>query len=340
MKIKKVKVTYSVAIMMLMSLLISGCSASGEGKDNKEQSTGDNLSLTIVGGSAGGAWNIIGEGIGNSIKKQHPGTTFTYQPGQDGANVLTVTQGKAPFGLISSEAANLAYKGEFPFNSKVENVRAVAYINSMPYHFVVTENSKIDSIDQIVEKKLPFRAAVSTERSIFEITSQVVLDSYNTSYKEIEKNGGKIHFIAPVQGVNLIKERKMDGFMVPLPTPASYIEELNTSVPVKLLPLSDASINKMKKELGAEEAVIKAGTYSFVKEDIPTAAARTILIASADVPDEVVYKVTKAIYEDIESLHNVHQSFKNMTKETITNIQDTPFHDGAIKFYKEVGIMD
>ena len=281
----------------------------------------------------------IRDRIGEAIKKSYPQCTFTYQPGQDGANIITVMTNQADFGIVSSSAAKWAYNGEKPYSSKVDKVRTVAFLHRMPYHFTVTEGSGIQSIEQIVEEKIPFVAAVNTKNSPMEISNRIVLESYGTSYEEIEKNGGKIQYIAPSKANDQIRDNKMDGSLSPLPAPAGNLVELNTSKPLKLLPLSDKAIRAMEEKLGAKPYTIKAGTYSFVKKDIPTASIDTILITSADVPEDVVYKVTKAIYEHLDYLYTVHNSFKDITKETIANVTGAPLHPGAEKFYKEVGIL-
>jgi TRAP transporter TAXI family solute receptor len=345
MKTKIVQLMFIVMSLMLIAAGCGGASDGASGKGQKDQGTsGENgstsMKVTIAGGSAGGSWSVIGEGIGETVKRSYPGSTFTYQPGQDGANVITVTRGEVPFGIVTFPAAKWAYEGKVPYDSKIENVRVVAYLHSMPYHFVVRKDAGIDSIEQIGEENLPFVASVNTKNSPMEITNQIVFDSYGTSYEEIEQNGGEIHFQAISKSTSLMRDNKIDALLSPLPTPASYLSELNSSKPIKLLSLSDKAIKDLEDQVGAIPTTIKAGTYEFVKKDVPTAAVSTVLITSADVPDEKVYKLTKAVYEHLDFLHSVHNSFKDMTKETMANLEGVPFHPGAAKFYKEVGIME
>lgn len=331
-----------VAVFLSSLILLTGCGMSEKKQKvvaSNGSTSGDELKVTIAGGSSGGLWSTVGEGLGEAIKRYYPKCTFTYQPGQDGANVITVITNQADFGIVSSAAAKWAYNGEKPYSSKVDKVRTVAFLHPMPYHFVVVQKSGIQSIKQIVEEKIPFVAAVNTKNSPMEISNHIVLESYGTSYEEIEKNGGKIQYIAPSKANDQISDNKMDGSLSPLPAPAGNLVELNTTRPLKLLSLSDRSIRAMEEKLGAKPYTIKAGTYSFVKKDIRTASIDTILITSADVPEDVVYKVTKAIYENLDYLYTVHKSFKAMTKETIANVTGAPLHPGAEKFYKEVGIL-
>ncbi|PLS18590.1 hypothetical protein CVD28_05475 [Bacillus sp. M6-12] len=338
----KKRILQNLAIGLSSIIILAGCGAADEKKAGTAANTngsGSGLKVTIAGGAAGGLWSTIGEGLGETIKRSHDNATFTYMPGQDGANVITVTNGQAEFGIVSSAAAKWAYEGQKPYSSKVEKVRTVAFLHTMPYNFMVSEDSGINSIEQIAKEKMPFIASVNTKDSPLEISNRIVFESYGTSYEEIEKNGGKIQFIAPTKVNDQIKDNKMHGAISPQPSPAGSIMELGTTKPVKLLPLSDKAINAMVEKMDAKPYTIKAGTYPFLKEDIPTAAIDTILMSSSDVPDDLVYNVTKAIYENLDYLYTVHKSFEGVTKETIAEATGAPLHPGAEKFYKEVGIL-
>ncbi|PLR83271.1 hypothetical protein CVD25_11705 [Bacillus canaveralius] len=335
----KIRTYQSIFILLFFVLFLVGCGATQdpEANSSKANASGGEMKVTIAGGAAGGAWSTIGEGIGETFKRSYPDSSFTYQPGQDGANVITVNTGQADFGIVSSPSVKWAYEGKPPYPSKIENLRTVAFLHKMPYHFVVTESSNIQSIDQIVKEKIPFVVAVATKDSTMEMTNRVVFESYGTSYKEIEKNGGKIQYIAIPY--DQIKDNKMDGTLTPFPLPTGSLVELNTNKPIKLLPLSDTAIKLLAEKVGAKPFTIMAGAYPFVKEDIATASVDTVLIASADVPEDVVYKMTKAMYEQLDYLYTVHQSFEAITKETIADVAGAPLHPGAEKFYKEIGIL-
>jgi len=330
---------------LITVLLLAACSSGG--KDNSTIPTsssgtspdGNSMKVTLAGGSAGGLWSSIGEGIGETIKRTFPGTTFTYQPGQDGANILTVSSGQANFGLISSPAAIWALEGSEPYTKKFEDIRAVAYLQAMPYNFLVSEKSGIDSIEQIVEEKMPFVTSVNTKDGPLEITNRIVFEAYGTSYEEIEKNGGSIQFIAPTKVNDQIKDGKMHGATSPQPTPTSSILELSTTEAVKLLSLNDKAIKLLEEKVGAYPYTISKNTYDFLTEDIQTAAIDMILFSSSNVSDEMVYNVVKSMHENLDYLHSANKSLEGITDETIAKINGVPLHRGAEKYYKEIGII-
>lgn len=335
---KKLVFLFTMIIMLLLTACSEESSTSTASENNSSEAAA-NQKITLAGGSAGGLWSSIGEGIGETIKRTFPGTTFTYQPGQDGANIITVSSGQANFGLISSPAAIWALEGSEPYNKKFDDIRAVAYLQAMPYNFLVSEKSGINSIEQIVEEKLPFVTAVNTKDGPLEITNRVVFEAYGTSYEEIEKNGGSIQFIAPTKVNDQIKDGKMQGATSPQPTPTSSILELSTTEPVKLLSLNDKAIKLLEEKVGAYPYTIPKETYDFLTEDVQTAAIDLILFTSLNVPDETVYNVIKSIHENLDYLYTANKSFAGVTDETIANVNGVPLHPGAEKYYKEVGIL-
>lgn len=332
-----------LSIILLVMLVAAGCGSNPEPASQETTSAkgvdNEPLKVSITGGAAGAIWSIMGEGIGETLKRSYPGTTFSYIPGQDGANIVTVTTGQAEFGLVSAPSAKLAVEGKHPYPEKNDKVRTVAFLHSMPYHFVVSEDSGITSIEQIVDEKLPYVAAVNTKDSPMEIASQYVFKSYDTSYEKIESNGGKMQFISLNKGYELMKDNKMDGVMSPLPLPTGGLLEMHTTKPLKLLPLSDAAIKSLEDNLGGKPFTIKPGIYPFVTEDVPTVSLDTLLVTSSDVSEETVYKVVKAMYEQMDYLHTVHKALGELTPETIADVSGAPLHPGAEKFYKEVGIL-
>ena len=88
------------------------------------------LRLTLAGGSVGGAWSAIGNAIGEAIRREHPGTAFSYEPGRDAANVTLVSQGRVQLGIAHAQIALRAIKGEAPFDRAMPDIRGVSLIDS------------------------------------------------------------------------------------------------------------------------------------------------------------------------------------------------------------------
>jgi len=85
--------------------------------------------------------------------------------------------------------------------------------------------------------------------------------------------------------------------------------------------------------------VIHASAYKFLKSDVPTVAARNILACKADLPDDLVYEITKALHEKNAFLSGIHVVLKGMNPGFMADLGGIPLHPGAEKFYKEIGVL-
>ena len=85
---------------------------------------------------------------------------------------------------------------------------------------------------------------------------------------------------------------------------------------------------------------IEAGSYEFQDEDYLTVKTPTILITNEEMDEETVYQVTKAIYNQLDYLKDVHKGFRSLNDETIADVGAIPLHPGAERFYKEIELMD
>ena len=86
--------------------------------------------------------------------------------------------------------------------------------------------------------------------------------------------------------------------------------------------------------------MIPAGMYTGTDEDIETFGVKATFVSSADVPDEVVYQLIKAVFENFDDFKELHPAFANLKKEEmVTQALSAPLHPGAEKYYKEAGLM-
>ena len=144
------------------------------------------------------------------------------------------------------------------------------------------------------------------------------------------------------ENVELIKNRQATAMGWFTTVPASYILDLGSARKLRMIPLSDEIIGKMREfNKGFVRHVIKKGTYSAqgIEEDVVTLQSPTILIASAKTPPDVIYKVTKAIIEGRENFANVTAAMKGVSAQDMAQSFGMPYHPGAEKFYKEAGLL-
>ncbi|WP_167577505.1 TAXI family TRAP transporter solute-binding subunit [Ammoniphilus sp. YIM 78166] len=297
------------------------------------------LNLTLAGGSSGGSWTAIGEGIGESIRRAFPGSTFSYEPGQDGANTAAVAGGMVALGMAHSPIVKQALNGEEPFKSPLDNVQVVASLYPGLLQVVARQDASFKSIDEIVEKKLPIRVSVNKKGTIQDLIAQSVFEAYGVTYADIESWGGKVLYSSSGESMDLFRDGRLDLYFPVIKAPETYLIETSTSVPLQLIPVKDEALVKAGEQWGMPINTIPAGTYSFLKEDYKTIELYVQLVTSSDVPEETIYQVTKSMTENLDYLKTIHNALAELTPEGMTKTGDMPLHTGAQRLYKEIGVL-
>jgi len=299
------------------------------------------LKVTMAGYSVGGASAVVGEAIGSAIKKTIPGSAFTYEPGKSGANEVTVATGKAELGLSHVWTTEAAREGKEFYKQRYPNLRVICYLHDTYATWLFRKDAGINAIEQIKEKKFPLIAGVNTKYSVMEALPRYGLEAYGITYEEIEKWGGKIHYLSSGPTFDLMRNKNAHAFLGSITPPFAAINELAQTVELIWLPMNDRAIQYVAKKMGGgRKAMVRKEWYpKFLTQDIPTVGVPNILITRAELPDEQVYWITKAIYDNLTTIHKTTIQLAPMTKETMAReIGDLPLHPGAVKFYREVGV--
>lgn len=296
--------------------------------------------ITLAAASVGGAWSAIGQGIGECIKKLDKDVVFTLQPGADGANAIRVNNGQIDLGIVHGGIARAALAGGEPFQGPQPSVRAISVLYGRAmYHMAVLKKSGLTDIAQIKEKKHPFKVSMNTKGSFMEMIGRAVLGGYGITYDDINNWGGQVAFMSMNATFPLIQDGRLECMSNVIQIPSSHIKELSVTHELVLLPVKEEVQKKVAADLGTALDLIPKGTYSFMDKDVPTVSASVILIASSKMPEAMAYLVTKAIHDNLPYLSTVHQDIQNLTPELMAKVGDVPLHPGALKFYKEKGIV-
>jgi TRAP transporter TAXI family solute receptor len=121
--------------------------------------------------------------------------------------------------------------------------------------------------------------------------------------------------------------------------PLPPVVKLTAGREIQLLPISDEFFDKMRAEYPPYFRLsIPAGLYKGVDDATPTFGLANGMVLSKDVPEDIVYNMTKAIFENLEGLKAVHPAFGRVTKESVLNGFGAPLHPGALKYYREIGV--
>jgi TRAP transporter TAXI family solute receptor len=286
-------------------------------------------------GGTAGTYYPVGGMIANAVSQ--PGKVIATAQASNGslANVNGVASGAMEAGFTQSDVATWAYTGTGAFEGKpkVTDLRMIANLYPESIHLVVKKGSGIKSVADLKGK----RVALDEPGSGTLIDARMVLAAYGVKETDI-----KPEYIKPNQAGDKLKDGALDAFFFVGGAPAGAISELASSgTGIELLPLAGPQAEALLKS-SPWFAVdnIAANTYKDVAA-VQTLAVGAQLVTNAKVDAETVYQITKAMYSDAtqKALAAGHAKGKFITKENAVKGVGIPFHPGAEKFYREVGLI-
>jgi TRAP transporter TAXI family solute receptor len=286
-------------------------------------------------GGTAGTYYPVGGMIANAVSQ--PGKIIATAQASNGslANVNAVASGSMEAGFSQSDVATWAYTGTGAFEGKpkVTDLRAIANLYPESIHLVVKKGSGIKSVADLRGK----RVALDEPGSGTLIDARLVLAAYGVKESDIKPD-----YIKPNQAGDKLKDGSLDAFFFVGGAPAGAIAELASSgTGIELVPLGGPQAQALLKSspwFAADH--IAAGTYKDVPA-VDTLAVGAQLVTSAKVSADTVYEITKAMYGEKaqKALQAGHAKGKFITKENAVKGIGIPFHPGAERFYKEVGLL-
>jgi len=319
MKFKKIEIVKLVLVLILI-LSCSNIFAAGVER------------FSLATGGVAGTYYPIGGAIANIITKFVPGVELTAEStGASVANLKMAGQGEVDFLMGASNTTFAAFSGEDPFNESVNNIRGITALYPETFQFIVRKDSGIKSFSDLKGK----RVVVGAPGSGTERTANLVLNMYGITYDDLTPE-----FLSFAEGVTTLKDRTVDCAIVGAGVPTAAVIDAAASMDISLIPIDKEIYEKYSKDypfLGSN--IITAGLYNGVNEDVFTVASPALLSVREDISEDVVYEVTKAIFEHLDILAETHAQGKNIKLETALNGMSIPLHPGAEKYYKEVGLL-
>lgn len=286
-------------------------------------------------GGTAGTYYPVGGMIANAVSQ--PGKIVATAQASNGsvANVNAVASGALESGFSQSDVATWAFTGTGVYEGKpkVSELRMIANLYPESIHLVVKKGSGIKSVADLKGK----RVALDEPGSGTLVNARTVLAAYGVKESDI-----KPEYIKPNQAGDKLKDGALDAFFFVGGAPAGAIAELASSgTGIELVPLAGPQAEALRKSnpyLAVD--TIAAGTYKDVPA-VQTMAMGAQWVTSAKADTETVYQITKALYGKAaqDALAAGHAKGKFITKENAVKGVGIPFHPGAEKFYKEVGVL-
>lgn len=286
--------------------------------------------VRLMTGPQGGSWYPLGGAIANIGDKA--GVKVQVLPGAGIANVKAIQAGKADLGFANSISTVDGVAGREPFTEKTTNVCNVATLYPQFFQVVANADSGVNSLADLKGKGL----AVQPKGNTAEFISQQVLQVYGMKYEDM----GRVSYVSYTDAVSLMKDNNAQAFTLGTTVPASAIMDLASARDVKIVAIPDDKFQAMRKlNPGYTKLVIPAGSYPKQTADVQTIGYATHVIARCDLDAEVVYKVLKGMVDNKADLTAIAKAMSGTTPKMMAEDIGVPLHKGAMKFYKEAGVL-
>ena len=298
--------------------------------------------LTWTAGGTGGGWFVMAGGVAKIIQEVDPDIQINVIPGGGTKNQPVVGTNKAELGWALPPFVVSARKGMDPYKKKYEDIVALGASFSDNYlHVMAAEDTGVMNMEELKNYSKPLRVSPGKIGVSGEFTFRKILEDYfKTSYDGIKSKGGKVLFFGYTEIATNLKDRHIDFACINIAPPAAIIQEASLGRKLRILPWPDDLLKHFKSEYGFGIGTINKEMYPGVlKETIPTATMGTAIIAHKSLPEEVGYRITKIICENMSRLPSIHKSMTVFDPATAWKDLPAPLHPGAARYYKEKGYM-
>ncbi len=302
-------------------------------------------------GSAGGTYFPIGGIIANAISNP-PGSRPCDKGGTCGVpglvaiaqstnasahNVTAINAGQMEGGLTGAATLFFAYHGVGKFEGKQKpKLRIIANLFPEDLHLVLPKGKSLASLKELEGKRVGIAQAGSgTQIAVELMLAEQGITRDNIDEAELNNS----------QSAERIADGQLDAYFYAAGTPVAAMIQLDNTKGMELYSFSDAEITASNKAVPYYvPSKITAGTYAGVGYDVNTLAVNGILVTSSDIPEDLIYEITKALWSKTtrKLLDNGHAKGKVITLDTALmglDGLDVPLHPGAEKFYKEAGLI-
>ncbi len=316
------KLTKISLALLAAAMLFSGCSKSNAKKDYILATGGTSGTYYPFGGAIANIWNTKIENM--NVTAQATGASAE--------NLRLINKGEAEYAIVQNDVMDYAYNGTDLFaGEKLTNLATIGTLYPEVVQIAVSKDSGIKSVADLKGKRI----SVGDAGSGVEFNAKQILEGYGLTFDDIKKNN--LSFKESAEG---IQNGTLDGCFITAGVPNSALQELAFTAGLSLIPVEGEAASKiMEKYSYYTLTTIPAGTYKGTDEYISALAIKATLAVSAKLDTDTVYEMTKALFSNLPELATAHAKGKEVSAENAVKGVSVPFHPGAVKYFKEVGLM-
>ncbi len=272
----------------------------------------------------------------NKGKSEHGIRCSVESTGGSVYNLNAIAAGELDMGVAQSDWQYHAYNGTDKFKEKGPNkdLRAVFSVHPEPFTVVARADAGVKDFQDLKGKRVNVGNPGSGQRG----TMEVLMDALGWQMSDFKLAAE----LKPAEQSQALCDNKIDAFVYTVGHPNGSIKEATTSCDAVIVNVAGPEVDKLVADNPYYRiATIPGGMYRGTDEDVKTFGVGATFVSSATVPADVIYVVVKSVFENFDDFKKLHPAFANLKKEEmVKDGLSAPLHDGAMKYYKEVGLIE
>ena len=307
-------------LLLVTAMMLASCSKNAK-KD-----------YILATGGTGGTYYPFGGAIANIWNTKIENMNVTAQAtGASAENLRLINKGEAEYAIVQNDVMDYAYNGTDLFaGEKLANIMTIGTLYPEVVQIAVSKDSGIKSIADFKGKPI----SVGDAGSGVEFNAKQIMEGYGLTFDDIKKSN--LSFKESAEG---IQNGTLDGCFVTAGVPNAALQELAFTAGLTLVPVDGEAAKKICEKYGYyTQTTIPGGTYKGTDDDTPALAIKATLAVSSKLDEQTVYEMTKALFENLDELATAHAKGKEVSAKAAVTGVSVPFHPGAKKYFKEIGL--
>ena len=307
-------------LLLVTAMMLASCSKNAK-KD-----------YILATGGTGGTYYPFGGAIANIWNTKIENMNVTAQAtGASAENLRLINKGEAEYAIVQNDVMDYAYNGTDLFaGEKLANIMTIGTLYPEVVQIAVSKDSGIKSIADFKGKRI----SVGDAGSGVEFNAKQIMEGYGLTFDDIKKSN--LSFKESAEG---IQNGTLDGCFVTAGVPNAALQELAFTAGLTLVPVDGEAAKKICEKYGYyTQTTIPGGTYKGTDDDTPALAIKATLAVNSKLDEQTVYEMTKALFENLEELATAHAKGKEVSAKAAVTGVSVPFHPGAKKYFKEIGL--
>ncbi|TGN68127.1 TAXI family TRAP transporter solute-binding subunit [Paracoccus liaowanqingii] len=294
--------------------------------------------ITIGTGGQTGVYYVVGQSICRLVNRETAETGLRCTAPATGGSIDNINQIKAggmTMGVAQSDWQYHAYNGSSDYEGeRFEDLRAVFAVHPEPFTVVARSDSGVETFEDLVGKRVNVGNPGSGSRGTFE----VVLDAMGMSMDDFALSSE----LRPAEQSAALGDNQVDAISYTVGHPNGSIQEATSTVDATIVSVSGEAIDTLVADNPFyAKAIIPGGMYANNDEDTETFGVKATMVTSAAVPEETVYQVVKAVFDNFDRFKGLHPAFATLEpEEMVADGNSAPLHPGAERYYREQGWVE